>query len=354
MGHSSPFNDTADHSLRDHSHVRMEIRSLSPEARRLRALSQPVRFSSDFADAGAQPGLFIRVAHHIGPGTRVFEVIRRTAVGTWQDGFIHAGNLAYLSMLAIFPFFIIGAALFEIVGGRSRALEIVNTVIAAMPPTVGGVIGSVAEEIVDAPQGWLLWLCAGVALWTVSNLVETIRDILRRAYGTQPLLAFWKARLLSAAFIIAAVVLLMVSLFASVLIGTIQQMILSYLPEFSEVVMDLRISRIVPALGLGVSLYLLFFTLTPAQYRRKIYPKWPGPTFTAVWWLSVTAAMPPILRSVFTYDLIYGSMAGIIIALFFFWLVGLGLVIGAELNAALAEPEDDFGGAQDIEGEETA
>ena len=32
-------------------------------------------------------------------------------------------------------------------------------------------------------------------------------------------------------------------------------------------------------------------------------------------------------------------MAGIIIALFFFWLVvGLGLVIGAELNAALAEP----------------
>ena len=49
--------------------------------------------------------------------------------------------------------------------------------------------------------------------------------------------------------------------------------------------------------------------------------------------------MPPILRSVFTYDIIYGSMAGIIIALFFFWLVGLGLVIGAELNAALAEPE---------------
>ncbi|MEM1051470.1 MAG: YihY/virulence factor BrkB family protein [Pseudomonadota bacterium] len=317
----------------------MEIRSLSPEARRLRALTTPMRIMTGTPDAGPQPGLAGFVAHHTGPGTRVFETIRRTLVGTWQDGFIHAGNLAYLSMLAIFPFFIIGAALFEIIGGRDRALEMVTTVLVAMPPTVSRAIGPVAEEIVDAPQGWLLWLGAGVALWTVSNLVETIRDILRRAYGTQPLLAFWKSRLFSAALILAAVVVLMVSLFASVLIGTAQQMILSYFPQFSEVVGDLRISRIVPALGLGVSLYLLFYTLTPVTYRSKAYPKWPGPLFTAVWWLGVTAAMPPILRSVFTYDLIYGSMAGIIIALFFFWLVGLGLVIGAELNAALAEPE---------------
>jgi len=325
----------------DASQVGLEIRSLSPEARRLRAFKQSVRFSAGEIDVAPQPGIFGFIAHHAGPGTRLFETTRRTLVGTWQDGFIHAGNLAYLSMLAIFPFFIIGAALFELVGGRERALELVTTVLTAMPPTVSRLIAPVAEEIVDAPQGWLLWLGAGVALWTVSNLVETIRDILRRAYGTQPLLAFWKARLASAALILAAVVVLMVSLFASVLIGTAQQMILSYFPEFSELVGDLRISRIVPALGLGVSLYLLFFTLTPAQYRRKTYPKWPGPTVTTIWWLGVTAAMPPILRSVFTYDLIYGSMAGIIIALFFFWLVGLGLVIGAELNAALAEPENE-------------
>lgn len=324
----------------------MEIRSLSPEARRLRGLARPVHFTGDGAHtADPQPGLLGFLAHHTGPGTRVFETVRRTLVGTWQDGFIHAGNLAYLSMLAIFPFFIIGAALFELIGGRDRALEMVTAVLVAMPPTVGRIIGPVAEEIVDAPQGWLLWLGAGVALWTVSNLVETIRDILRRAYGTKPLLAFWKSRLASAALILASVVVLMVSLFASVLIGTVQQMILSYLPQFSGLVGDLRISRIVPALGLAASLYLLFFTLTPSRYRRKAYPKWPGPAFTAVWWLGVTAAMPPVLRGVFTYDLIYGSMAGIIIALFFFWLVGLGLVIGAELNAALAQPEQETEGS---------
>ena len=44
----------------------------------------------------------------------------------------------------------------------------------------------------------------------------------------------------------------------------------------------------------------------------------------------------------FSYDPTYGSLAGIMIVLFFFWLVGLGMVMGAELNAALAEtPEEE-------------
>ena len=131
----------------------MEIRSLSPEARRMRALAQPVRFSANLSGSGPPPGLFSKIAHNIGPGTRFFETIRRTAVGTWQDGFIHAGNLAYLSMLAIFPFFIIGAALFEIIGGRNRALEIVHGLegVARAPRVVGhSFVGGEARLRVEA------------------------------------------------------------------------------------------------------------------------------------------------------------------------------------------------------------
>ena len=37
------------------------------------------------------------------------------------------------------------------------------------------------------------------------------------------------------------------------------------------------------------------------------------------------------------YDLTYGSLAGVMIVLIFFFMIGLGVVAGAELNAALAE-----------------
>ncbi|QUL37355.1 YihY/virulence factor BrkB family protein [Erythrobacter sp. JK5] len=318
-----------------------EVISLTPEARRRHSRSRIHALVGSGIDPErpARRTLAERLVALAGPGTRAFEVVKRTAVGTYNDGFIHAGNLAYLSMLAIFPFFILGAAAFELIGGREQTNALVDTVVMAMPPTVASAIAPVAQDVMGAREGWLLWFGAAVALWTVSSLVETIRDILRRAYGTRSIYAFWKYRLLSAGLILGAVVLLMASLFAHVVIGTAQQVIDAALPQLSEAIAVLQVSRIIPAIGLGLSLYMLFYTLTPSEYRKRGYPKWPGALFTTVWWLGVTTAMPPILRSVFAYNLTYGSLAGIIIALFFFWLVGLGLVIGAELNAALAEPE---------------
>ena len=89
------------------------------------------------------------------------------------------------------------------------------------------------------------------------------------------------------------------------------------------------------------ALYLLFFTLTPGAYRSRRYPKWPGALLVTVWWAAVSAALPAVLHRFFTYDLTYGSLAGVMIALFFFWLVGLGMVVGAELNAALTESPEE-------------
>ena len=141
--------------------------------------------------------------------------------------------------------------------------------------------------------------------------------------------------------IFGSVVLLMVSLLAQVLIGTAQEVIDAYLPRLGDAIDALRISRIVPAFGLFGSLYLLFYTLTPKAYRKRRYPKWPGALATTVWWIGVTVALPPAIRSFFSYDATYGSLAGIMIALFFFYLVGLGMVVGAELNAALAETPEE-------------
>lgn len=304
------------------------IESLSPEARRKLAIH-----------GGAH--LKARLAKRVGPGTRTFIIAKRVLIGAYNDGFIHAGNLAYMAIIAIFPFFIVGAAIFSLIGEESDRAATVNAVLFALPPIVGAVIEPVARSVVEGKSGWVLWLGALAALWTVSSLIETIRDVLRRAYGTKATQAFWKYRLLSTGLIFGAVVLLMISLLAQVIIGTAQEVIDAYIPRLADAIDALRISRIVPAFGLFGSLYLLFYTLTPKAYRQRRYPKWPGALATTLWWLLVTVALPPAIRSFFSYDATYGSLAGIMIALFFFYLVGLGFVIGAELNAALAETPEE-------------
>ena len=282
------------------------------------------------------------VREEIGPGTRFYRVGKRVVVGSYTGGFTEAGNLAYMAMLAIFPFFILGAAIFSFLGEPGQRGASINAVLQALPPVVADVIEPVARSVVHARSGWVLWAGGLFALWTVSSFIESIREMLRRAYGTPARLSFWRYRLRSAGVILLGVFLLMLSLIAQVLIGTAQEVIDAYFPQLNDVLGTLALTRIVPAIGLFGSLYLLFYTLTPADYRLRRYPKWPGALAVTIWWIGVSTALPPLMRSVFSYDLTYGSLAGAMIALFFFYLIGLGMVMGAELNAALAEtPEEE-------------
>lgn len=275
------------------------------------------------------------------PGSRVLAVLQRVWTGTWQDGFIHAGNLAYMSLLALFPFFIVVAAIFSAVGEPAQRDASVDAFLSALPPMVAGVLGPVAHDVVSARSGALLWIGALVGLWTASSLLETIRDILHRAYGTQATQAFWRYRLFSTGVVFLSVIVLLVSLFAQVAIVAAEEVIAAWFPRLDDVFADLSLSRLITAGMLYLATYMLFATLTPGEYRARPNPKWPGALLVTLWWVATTVLLPWALSQFFTYDLTYGSLAGVMIALFFFWLVGLGIVIGAELNAALAmSPEE--------------
>ena len=304
----------------------------SPEARAERAKRIKLR-------ARAQ-GVLDRSRKRLGPGTRVFHIARRVVVGTYTDGFIHAGNLAYLALIALFPFFILLAAAFSLLGGSVGGEAAIEAVFSTMPPSVANALSGPIREVMTARTGIFLWLGALVALWTVGSLIETVRDILRRAYGTHFSKGFFHYRLLSIGIITGAVVLMLLSFSMQVLIVGIEQFVTRVLPEQFQSWGVVAISRGVSGLGLFLAIYMLFYSLTPSKYRTRQFPKWPGALFTTLWWIGVTLALPPLLASLLSYDATYGSLAGVMVALFFFYLVGLGMVMGAELNAALVEVED--------------
>ena len=305
----------------------------SPEARAERAKRIKLRARAQgMLDAGRQ---------RLGPGTRIFHIVRRVVVGTYTDGFIHAGNLAYLALIALFPFFILLAAAFSLIGGSVGGEAAIEAVFSTMPPSVANALAGPIREVMTARTGIFLWLGALVALWTVGSLIETVRDILRRAYGTHFSKGFFHYRLLSIGIITGAVVLMLLSFSMQVLIVGVEQFVSRVLPEQYQALGVVAISRGVSGLGLFLAIYMLFYSLTPSKYRRlKQCPKWPGALFTTLWWIGVTLALPPLLASLLSYDATYGSLAGVMVALFFFYLVGLGMVMGAELNAALVEVED--------------
>ncbi|HKR25276.1 MAG TPA: YihY/virulence factor BrkB family protein, partial [Allosphingosinicella sp.] len=255
----------------------------------------------------------------------------------YSDGFIHAGNLAYLALLSLFPFVIVAAAIARLFGQTEEGLDAVNALLRTMPPDVADVLQTPIRDVIEARSGSLLWLGAVVGLWTTGSFIETIRDIIRRAYGVSYTRPFWEYRLGSVGMIIAAVVMAMIAFSASILLSGVQEFIVRVIPGADELVSLATLLQVVPGLVLFGSLYLLFLVLTPKRYRGRSCRKWPVAAFVAIWWVSTTALLPNALAELGGYDLTYGSLAGVMIALIFFFIIGLGLVIGAELNAALAE-----------------
>lgn len=279
-----------------------------------------------------------RALDELGPGSKVYEIAKRVFTGVFKDGFIHAGNLAYLTLLTLFPFFIVTAALASLFGRGADTMRAVGTFLRTLPPSVATLLEQPIYDVLTARTGILLWLGAGVGLWTVASFIETIRDILRRAYGTPFSNPFWQYRLTSMAIIVTSVVLVMLAFAAQVFLAAAEQFVYRLVPVADDIAGWIGLSKLIPLLIIWLALYLLIWSLTPSRYRFGKFPKWPGALFIALWWFGALTLLPVILAGFSDYALTYGSLAGVIIALLFFWLIGLGIVIGAHLNAALAEP----------------
>ena len=302
-----------------------DISPVSPEARRKRLASMRAAFGTE-------------VEEKLKPRLTAWEVVKRVAIGVYNDGFIHAGNLAYLSIVALFPFFIVAAAVAHLLGQSQDAMLTVTNVLRRLPPDVAATLREPVQEVLTVRTGTLLWLGAIVGLWTATSFVETIRDILRRAYGVKFCSPFWEYRLGS--------------------------MLHDHRRRLAADAGVRRQRRPDPGASADHS-------LVSARPGRRIdarpLPPRPGGdpvlhVLRAVLRADAVALSQAQLQEMARraadhrlvagarskscracsrlfggYSRTYGSLAGVMIALIFFFVVGLGVVIGAELNAALAE-----------------
>ncbi len=267
---------------------------------------------------------------------QTWEVTKRTIVGVYNEGFVQAGNFAYLSLVVLFAFCVVAAAVAGIFGQTEAGIALINAFFQTVPPGVADALRGPVESAMNARSGSVLWFSAAVGLWTTGGLIESFRDVLNSAYGTIRQRQFWEYRLGSLLGIVAAILLAMIAFSAQVLLTAIEEFVYRFIPTAQQVAGYFAWGRIIPFLALFASIYVIFRGLTPRNYRGRIYPKWPGAAVVSLWWLGCSALLPLFLANVSNYNLAYGSLAGVMVALIFFYIIGLGMVTGAHLNAALA------------------
>jgi membrane protein len=250
-----------------------------------------------------------------------------------EDGFMVAGHMSFTAILAIFPFLIFLASILSFIGSEEDLARIVDLMFETMPAEVAETLEPAVAEVVVGQHSGFLTLGILATLWAAANGVEAIRHAFNRAYRVEHLRPFWYRRLQN--FVFVVVLALMVPLMSFLIV------LAPLLWRALSVWVDLGFTfqLFFTVVRYGIAVLALFVTLM-AMHRflpnngHRLTSILPGVILTVALFVIAGTGFSYYLAHFADYSVTYGSMASIVIALLFFYMTSVIVVLGAYVNAS--------------------
>jgi membrane protein len=235
-----------------------------------------------------------------------------------------AAMMTYYAIFALFPMLVFGITVALLIVPPDVVQQTVDMATAALPNRIATVIAEQVTRMQEAAGAGFAVGSALLALWGASRGAAALGNALNRVYRKKESRPWWKRQVI-AVVVTAGVALLVIASLALLAIGPI-----AGYPLFRW-------------LGAGVLMMLVWAILyrflpdTDAPFR--IFT--PGAAAGVVLWVLVTQGFAFYLDRFADYEATYGTLAGVIIFLFWLWLSNLAVLIGAEINDVLADARKD-------------
>jgi len=265
-----------------------------------------------------------------------------------HSGFTMAGAVAFSFLLSLFPFCIFVGALSGVFGGEAIAKQAVTQLFQILPERVAQSLAPQVEEIMGRSRIDLVTVSAGFALFFATSAIETLRAALNVAYRVREERPYILCLLLSMGFVLVSAVSVLVLAWAVVagpgLAARYEQTawILSLL-DSSWLHRGVRYG--IAAAVIGVQLFA--FHLWLAAGKRRLQDVWPGIVLSIALWLTV-AGLYSYYLDINDYTRFYAGLSQLMVALIFFQVTAIVVLLGAELNRGIVELKKLSNGRQAI------
>jgi membrane protein len=250
--------------------------------------------------------------------------------------FSMAGAVAFSFVVSLFPFCILLGSLAGILGGRELADVTVAKLFQILPQSVAAGLAPQVTEIMTNSRIDLMTLGGAITLFFATSAVETLRAALNFAYRVTETRPYIVCLLLSMLHVCITAVVLLVLTSTMVVVPTLAKqfpspILQSFLDSawIQSGLLNIIVSVIIAAQLFGAHLYL-------AAGRRRIKEVWPGIALTVVLWLAAASAYSYYL-GFSNYSRFYAGLSQLMIALIFFQLTAVVIILGAELNRGLIQ-----------------
>jgi membrane protein len=258
---------------------------------------------------------------------RCWEVVTQSVKDLFADnGPQWAAAIAYYGLLSVFPLLIAVVAIAAYLVEPQWAIDQITQVVRPLIPQVGLRIRPIVQGAIAA-SGTIGALSLVLLLWTGSRVFATLTLALNVAYDSGQKYGFWKRTLIEFLMMATIGVLFIFALSARPLL-TLLSSVLGVL-QIPEAIAVRAVQWLVPPFALFVALCLLY------RFVPRATQSWrPASIGAAAATLLFLAARPLFfyyVRWFAHYNLIYGSVAIVVIVLLWIWLMALIVLLGGEL-----------------------
>ena len=249
-----------------------------------------------------------------------------------------AAQIAYYFLLSLFPLLIFVVTLLPYLPVEQG--DILGVVRDFAPGETMKMIDETLQDVMSNRNSGLLSISIIATIWSASNGMNAIVKSLNRAYEVSETRSFLVTRFMSILLTLAMILVFVIALLLPVFgkqIGVFLFSQFGFSEQFLAVWNGIRWA-ISPIILFIIFVGLYFFA--PSK-RIKCISAFPGAIFATLGWVLVSLAFSFYVGSFGNYSATYGSIGGIIVLMIWFYLTGIIIMIGGEINAIITIKEND-------------
>jgi len=253
-----------------------------------------------------------------------------------HSGFSLAGAVAFSFVVSLFPFCIFLAGLAGLIGTPELAQQAVTHLFDVLPTDVASVLAPQVVSIMSNTRIDLLTFGGGIALFFATSAIETLRAALNGAYREYETLMYPLVLLRSMMFVLISALSMLVLTWA-VIVGP--GIAAKFEPSWLKSVLDstwLAFWFRYLIAGVVIAIQLVALHLWLAAGRRSLSDVLPGVALSTFLWVAV-AVLYSYYLEFSDYSRFYAGLSLIMVALIFFQVTAVIIILGAELNRGLIE-----------------
>ncbi|MEC5293579.1 YihY/virulence factor BrkB family protein [Aurantimonas sp. C2-6-R+9] len=271
-----------------------------------------------------------------GTGWRaLWAVFREAVLRLWSDDAMGlAGNVAFRTVMAVFPFLIFASSLTAFIGDRDMADGLISFLIAIVPPALIEPLVSEVRNILTVQRGGVLSAGVLLTLWFAVGGIDGVRVGLNRAYGIREHRSTIVLYALQALTVVLTGLVLVLVGYLLVLAPRAGSFLHRLLPGFDPTSVTSGAIRYPATAAILVTALFVAHIFLPAR-RTRFSSIYPGVLFTVGAWIVLSAVFSLYLTRFANYASYYAGLAGIMAALYFLYFGALVLIFGGELNRAI-------------------